>query len=73
MAEALGRAVGEARQDRGQLFADGKAKSAATLHDGEDRRDLGTCVFVADMHPVLAAMAIPQTFCPCRAGIGDSL
>jgi hypothetical protein len=51
-------AVGESGQDRGQVFANRQADSAATLHDGQDCSYLGSGRLAADMDPVLSSIKI---------------
>jgi len=50
--QRLDGAVGQTGQHIGQVLADGYAKLAAALHDGENGRYLGTRFLAADLQPV---------------------
>jgi len=55
LVEALDGAAGESGQDHGQVLADRQTESSAALDNGEDRRDLWSCVFVSVVYPVATA------------------
>ena len=51
--EALDGAVGEAGEHVGEVFSDGDAEAATALDHGEDGGDFWTCLFTAQVQPVL--------------------
>ena len=51
--EAQDGAVGEPGEHVSQVFADGHAKAAAALDDGEDGGDFWAGLFTAQVQPVL--------------------
>jgi hypothetical protein len=51
--EALDREIGKPGENRGQIVAHWEFQPAATFHDRENRRDLRSCQWTADVYPVL--------------------
>ena len=52
--EALDREIGKPGENRSQIVAHGEFQPAAAFHDRENRRNLRTRLWTADVDPVLS-------------------
>src|SRR5438874_2575807 len=52
--EALEPEIDQPRQNRGQVVAHGEFQPAAAFHHRENRRNLGSRLWTADLYPVLS-------------------
>jgi hypothetical protein len=55
--EALDREIGKPGENRRQVVARREFQPAAAFHDRENRRNLGSRLWTADVYPVLAAQS----------------
>ena len=51
--EALDREIGKPGENRGQIVAHWEFQPAAAFHDRQNRRNLGSRLWTADVYPVL--------------------
>jgi hypothetical protein len=56
--EVPDREIGEAREDLGQIVAHRKFQPAAALHDRQNRRNLRSRLWAADVQPVFSSIEI---------------
>ena len=56
--DAADRQIGETRQDRAEIIADGDLQAAAGFDDGEDGCDARTGFLASEVDPVFAIMQI---------------
>ena len=54
--EALDREIGKPGENPGQIVAHREFQPAAAFHDRENRRNLGSRLWTADVYPVLSIM-----------------
>ena len=54
--KALDREIGEPRENRGQIVAHSEFQPAAAFHDRENRRNLRSRLWAADVQPILSFM-----------------
>jgi hypothetical protein len=55
--KAPDREIGKPGENRGQIVADWQFQPAAGVHDSENRRNLRSRLWVADVYPVLPAQS----------------
>ena len=55
--EALDREIGKPGENRGQIVAHWEFQPAAAFHDRENRRNLRSRLWTADVYPVLPAQS----------------
>src|SRR5664280_989249 len=55
--EALDREIGKPGENRGQVVAHWEFQPAAAFHDRQNRRNLGSRLWTADVYPVLSAQS----------------
>jgi hypothetical protein len=60
--EALDRTISESGENRGQIVAHWEFQPAAAFHDRENRRDLGSRLWTADVQPVLSTKSYRMEF-----------